>query len=94
VLNSVLKLDAEVFLSGHAEKATRADIQALIKTIEEKQAQIKAMVAEGKTLDEVKKFYKIEDRPAAPGRPRFMSLPEVMWLEITQKGTVIAPKKK
>jgi glyoxylase-like metal-dependent hydrolase (beta-lactamase superfamily II) len=94
VLNSVLQLDAEVFLSGHAEKATRADVEILIKTIEDKQAQIEAMVAEGKTLDEVKKFYKVEDRPASPGRPRFMSLPEVMWLEITQKQIHLVPQKK
>lgn len=94
VLNAVLKLDAEIFLSGHAEKATRADIEALIKTIEEKQAQIEAMVVAGKTLDEVKKFYNIEDRPAVPGRTRFMSLPEVMWLEITQKRVVLSPKKE
>jgi len=52
------------------------------------------MVAEGKTLDEVKKSYKIEDRPAAPGRPKFLSLPEVMWLEITPKRTGLAPQKK
>jgi glyoxylase-like metal-dependent hydrolase (beta-lactamase superfamily II) len=94
VLNSVLQLDAEVFLSGHADKATRADVEALVKSIEEKQAQIEGMVNEGKTLDEVKKFYNIEDRPAAPGRPQFLSLPEVIWLEIWQKQITIAPKKK
>lgn len=94
VLNSVLQLDAEVFLSGHAEKATGADIEALIKLIEEKQAQIKAMILEGKTLDEVKKLYKVEDRPAAPGRPRFISFPEVIWLELMQKQISIVPKKR
>lgn len=94
VLNSVLQLDAEIFLSGHSEKAGRGDLEALIKSIEEKQAQIEAMVKEGKTVDEVKKFYNIEDRPEAPGRPRFLSLPEVMWLEISQKQIHLVPKKK
>ncbi len=93
VLNSVLELDADVFLSGHAEKATRADVQALIKSIEDKQAQIKAMIWEGKPLDEIKKFYKIEDRPAAPGRPQFLSLPEVIYLELMEKQFKISPKK-
>jgi glyoxylase-like metal-dependent hydrolase (beta-lactamase superfamily II) len=93
VLNSVLQLDAEVFLSGHAEKATRADIEALIKLIEEKQAQIEAMIAKGKSLDEIKKFYKVEDRPATPGRPQFLSLAEVMFLEIMEKQIKISPKK-
>jgi glyoxylase-like metal-dependent hydrolase (beta-lactamase superfamily II) len=94
VLNSVLQLDAEVFLSGHAEKATRADIKALIKSIEDKQAQIKSMIAEGKSLDEIKKFYKVEDRPATPGRPQFLSLTEVIWLELMEKQTKFEPKKK
>jgi cyclase len=93
VLNSVLEFDAEVFLSGHAEKATRADVQALIKSIEDKQAQIGAMISEGKSLDEIKKFYKIEDRPAVPGRTRFLSLPEVIFLEIMEKRFNWSPKK-
>jgi len=94
VLNSVLKLDTDVFLSGHAEIATRADVEALIKSIEEKQAQIEAMVAKGKTLEEVKKFYNVEDRPEVPGRPRFLSLPEVIWLEAWQLQMHLVPKKK
>jgi glyoxylase-like metal-dependent hydrolase (beta-lactamase superfamily II) len=94
VLNSVLKLDVEVFLSGHADKANRADIETLIKSLEGKQTEIKSMVAAGKSLDEAKKHYGIEDRPAAPGRPRFMSLPEVIWLEIMNMSITIVPKKK
>ncbi|HCS48063.1 MAG TPA: hypothetical protein DIW61_07345 [Candidatus Aminicenantes bacterium] len=93
VLNSVLQLDAEVFLSGHAEKAARADIKALIKSIEDKQAQIEAMIAEGKSLDEIKKFYKVEDRPASPGRPQFLSLAEVIYLEFMEKQIKLKPKK-
>ncbi len=85
VLRAVLELDAEIFLSGHAEKATRADIKAEIKLIEEEQAKIKALIGEGKTLEEIKTIYNIEDRPAQPGRPRFLSLPEVVYLEVTEK---------
>jgi cyclase len=84
VLRAVLALDAEIFLSGHAERATRADVEAMIKSLEEKQAQIRAMINEGRSLEEIKKFYKIEDRPAQPGRPRFLSLPEVIYLELTE----------
>jgi cyclase len=92
VLNSVLQLDAEVFLSGHADKATRSDVEHLIKSIEDKQAQIEAMIAEGKSLDAIKKFYQVEDRPAGPGRPQFLSLAEVIYLEIMEKQTTITPK--
>jgi glyoxylase-like metal-dependent hydrolase (beta-lactamase superfamily II) len=85
VLKETLKLNADVFLSGHAEKATRADVEAMIKSLEEKQTQIKAMIGGGKSLDEIKAFYKIEDRPAQPGRTRFLSLAEVIFLELTEK---------
>ena len=85
VLQEILKLDADVFLSGHAEKATRADVEAMIKSLEDKQIQIKTMIGEGKSLAEIKTFYKIEDRPAQPGRPRFLSLAEVIYLELTEK---------
>ena len=85
VLRAVLGLDAQVFLSGHAEKGTRSDIEAEIKFVEQEQAKIKALVGEGKTLDEIKAIYKIEDRPLQQGRPRFMSLPEVIYLELTEK---------
>jgi len=85
VLQETLKLDADVFLSGHADKATRSDVEAMIKSLEEKQTQIKAMIGEGKSLDDIKAFYKIEDRPAQPGRTRFLSLAEVIFLELTEK---------
>lgn len=85
VLRAVLGLDAQVFLSGHAEKGTRSDIEAEIKFVEQEQAKIKALVGEGKTLDEIKAIYKIEDRPLQQGRPRFMSLPEVIYLELTER---------
>jgi len=85
VLKETLKLDAEIFLSGHAEKATCADVETMIKSLEDKQGQIKSMGAEGKSLAEIKSFYKVEDRPSQPGRPRFLSLPEVIYLELTEK---------
>jgi glyoxylase-like metal-dependent hydrolase (beta-lactamase superfamily II) len=84
-LQAVLGLDAEIFLSGHADKATRGDIEAMIKTVEEKQEKIKALIGQGKSLEEIKKMYNVEDRPAQPGRPRFMSLPEVIYRELTEK---------
>jgi glyoxylase-like metal-dependent hydrolase (beta-lactamase superfamily II) len=85
VLRESLKLDADVFLSGHADKVGRADVEAMIRSLEEKQGQIKAMIGEGKSLAEIKAFYKVEDRPVQPGRPRFLSLAEVIYLELTEK---------
>ncbi|MDH7512562.1 MAG: MBL fold metallo-hydrolase [Clostridiales bacterium] len=85
VLKAVLELDAETFLSGHADKASRGDIIELIQSLEEKQARIKGLIEEGKSLDEIKKVFNVEDRPAQPGRPRWLSLPEIIYLELTEK---------
>ncbi len=85
VLKAVLELDAEIFLSGHADKAVRSDVEALVRSIEEKQAQIQKLINEGKSLEEIKKIFHIENRPVQPGRPRWLSLPEIIYLEITDK---------
>ena len=75
----------EVFLSGHADKMTRADVETLLKSVEEKQSKVKALIAEGKSLEEVKQTFNVQDRPAQPGRPRWLSLVEVIYLELTEK---------
>jgi hypothetical protein len=53
---------------------------------EEKRAKIKALVAEGKSLDEVKSA--VGDPPPAPGGgrgPNFASFTEVVYKELTRK---------
>lgn len=85
VLKAVLDLGAETFLSGHANRATRSDIEAFIQSLEEKQARIRSLIAEGKPLEDIKKVFGVVDRPAQPGRPRWLSLPEVIFLELTEK---------
>jgi cyclase len=84
-LKAVLGLDADIFLSGHADRAGRSDVEAMIKSLEEKQAKIAALISQGKSLEEIKKIFNVEDRPAQPGRPRFLSLAEVIYLELTEK---------
>ncbi len=84
-LREILKLDADTFLNGHSEPANKAEIEALIKSLEEKQAKIKALIQEGKSLDEIKKAFNVEERPPQPGGRRFMSLIEVIYLELTEK---------
>jgi hypothetical protein len=40
---------------------------------------------EGKTLEQLKKIFNIEDRPSQPGGMRWMSLVEGIYLELTEK---------
>jgi len=82
VLKAILDLDAEIFVHGHGDLATKKDILGVIQTVEEKQIRIQALVKEGKTLDQVKKIFNIEDRT---GGIRWTSLVEVIYLELTEK---------
>jgi glyoxylase-like metal-dependent hydrolase (beta-lactamase superfamily II) len=84
-LRAILNLDAEIFVHGHGDLATKKDIQNVIQSVEEKQIRIQAFVKEGKTLEQVKKIFNIEDRPGQTGSIRSMSLVEVIYLELTEK---------
>jgi glyoxylase-like metal-dependent hydrolase (beta-lactamase superfamily II) len=83
-LKGILALDANTFIPGHGDILSKKDIEGLMTSIEEKQEKIKALVKDGKSLDEIKKIFNVEDRPSAPGR-RWMSLVEVIYLDITEK---------
>lgn len=83
-LKEILALDADTFIPGHGEILSKKDIEGLMASIEEKQEKIKALVKEGKNLDEVKKTFNVEDRPSPSGR-RWMSQVEVIYLDITEK---------
>jgi cyclase len=85
VLKALLQLDADVFLSGHADGVDKKTIEALIVQIEQKQAKVKALVQEGKTLAEVKQAFASADQPTAPGARRWPSLVETIYQELTEK---------
>ena len=82
VLKAILNLDVEIFVHGHGDLATKKEILGVIQSIEEKQIRIKALLKEGNTLDQVKKVFNIDDRA---GGTRWMSLVEVIYLELTEK---------
>lgn len=75
----------ETFLSGHADPLARADVQALRDAMAEKQAKVKALIDEGKSLEDIKKAFGVEDRPAAAGGRRWLSLVETIYIELTEK---------
>lgn len=84
-LKAVLELDADTFVHGHGDIAQRSDVEGVIESLEEKQTKIKALIEEGKSLEDIKKIFKVEDRPARPGRRRWLSLVEVIYLELTEE---------
>lgn len=84
VLKSLLKLDADLFLSGHSDGVDRKTVEALAADIQQKQAKVKALLQEGKTLDEVKKAFGISTSPGVR-RPRWPSLVEIIHRELKEK---------
>jgi glyoxylase-like metal-dependent hydrolase (beta-lactamase superfamily II) len=84
-LRAILQLDADTFLNGHGRPATRADLQALVAKIEDTRTRVKALVAKRKSLVEVKRALKAEDKPVPPGGQRWPSLVDVIFAELTEK---------
>ncbi len=79
-LKGVLELNADTFVHGHGEIAQREDIQNLINTLKTKQQKIKSMIEKGKTLEEVKKEFGIEEN-----QTRWPNIVEIIFKELIEK---------
>ena len=84
-VKSLAALDADTYVPGHGELQTKADVQKKIAQTEQHRDKVKAMVAEGKSLAEIKAALGEKDAPAQPGAPRFASFTEVVYQEQTKK---------
>lgn len=79
VLQKIIDLNADKYMSGHAEPVGKTEIEGLKNTIMEKRKKVGEMVKDGKTLDEIKQAFNI---PAGPGR--WPSLVEIIYGEMKQ----------
>jgi cyclase len=86
----MVKLDSDQFVPGHGDLQTKAQVEQRLKFTEEKRATIKKLVAEGKSLEEIKAA--VGDPPPPPpaaggrggaGIPQFT---DVVYNELTKKG--------
>ena len=69
-----------------ARSKTKADVQQRLDKVEAKRVKIKELVAQGKSLDEIKAA--VGDPPPAQGRgrgPGFASFTDVVYQELTKK---------
>lgn len=64
-VKGVLALDADMYLPGHGVPQTRADVQQRLDRIEARRAEVKKLVAQGKSLDQVKEA--LGEKGQAPG---------------------------
>jgi len=78
----IVALKADQLVPGHGDVQTNADVQKRLTDAEAKRAKIKDLVAQGKSLDEIKAA--VGDQPAA--QARFASFTEVVYKELTKKG--------
>jgi cyclase len=80
-LRGILALDADTFISGHNDPLTKADIRGLLTSIEEKQAKVKALIGQGKSLDEIKTAFGLAEA-ADPSARRRPGLVEIIYLDL------------
>ena len=75
-------LDADQFVPGHGDVEAKPAIQKRLTDAEAKRAKIKDLVAQGKSLDEIKTA--VGDAPPAPGGrgPAFASFTDVVYKEL------------
>jgi len=82
-MNGIVAIDAETFVSGHGGLETKAALQARLAAVEARRAKIAQMVAQGKSLDEIKRTAPPEEPPYGPFQtPGFT---EVVFQELTKK---------
>ena len=84
----ILSLDANTYLTGHGDMMTRADVQKKLDLIQGKYNKVKEMVAQGKSLDEIKTSFGESTAPPKPNANGMMPQPtltEVMYDEVSKK---------
>jgi len=78
-------LKADTYVPGHGDLQTKADVQARLDSVSARREQIKTLVDEGKTLQQVKQSLGEVDPPAGAPGPAFPSFTVVVYNELTKK---------
>ena len=84
----MIALDADTYVTGHGDLMTKDDVRKKLALIQDKWDKIKAMAAQGESLDEIKTSFGESTAPPAlnpNGNPPAMTLTEVMYKEVTKK---------
>ncbi|MGH9692339.1 MAG: MBL fold metallo-hydrolase [Candidatus Acidiferrales bacterium] len=82
-MKGILALNADTFVPGHGDLQTRAEVEKRLANTEARRTKIKELVAQGKTLDEVKQALGETPAPGAPPE-RFPSFTEVVYKELSK----------
>ena len=77
-MKTLLALNADTYIPGHGPIETKAQLEARLKAVEERREQVKAMVAQNKTLAEVQQAL-----PEPDAIPVFPSFTQTVYKELT-----------
>jgi glyoxylase-like metal-dependent hydrolase (beta-lactamase superfamily II) len=80
-VSALVQLDADTYVRAHADPATKAQVQTVLKNAEDKRARIAALVKEGKSLEQVKQAF----GESAARAGQFPSFTETTYEELTTK---------
>jgi glyoxylase-like metal-dependent hydrolase (beta-lactamase superfamily II) len=82
----IASLDASTFVPGHGELQTKEDVRKRLAAVQEKRSKIASLVAQGKSLDEVRQSLNETPAVQAPGgRGGLATFTEVVYQELTHK---------
>lgn len=84
-LKALLDLGADKYVPGHGDVLGKSEVEAALKSLQEKQDRVRSLIREGKSLEETKAAFGISTAPAKPGGFSFPSLVEVIYLELSAK---------
>ena len=82
-MKGILALNADTFVPGHGDLQTRADLEKRLANTEARREKIKELVAQGKTLEQVKEALGETAGPGAAA-PRFPTFTEVVYKELSK----------
>ncbi len=88
-VKGILALDADVFVTGHGDLMTKDDVRKKLAYILDRYDKVKAMAAQGKSLDEIKTAMGESTAPPvanAQGNMPAPTITEIMYNEIKMKG--------
>jgi hypothetical protein len=78
----MLAIDADIFISGHGDPLSRTELASRIAVAESRRAQIKAMVDDHKSLEQIKQA--LNDAPLTGAAARFPTFTETTYQELTR----------
>src|ERR1700730_3510161 len=84
-MKGIIALNADTFVPGHGGVQTKAELQKRLEDTAARREKIKELVAQGKSLDEIKGLLGEPARPAAGAGQGFASFTEVVYKELSKK---------